>query len=132
MNYLLATTAEQQGGGMGSIIMLVGMYAIIFVALYLIFIRPQGKQRKAQAAMQNALEVGDSVLTTSGFYGVIIDITDDTVIVEFGNNKNCRIPMHPNAIAEVEKAGSAVVKEDAASDKTEEKKEEVKLGKAKK
>jgi hypothetical protein len=43
MNYLLATTAEQQGGGMGSIIMLVGMYAIIFVALYLIFIRPQGK-----------------------------------------------------------------------------------------
>ena len=114
MNYLLATTAEQQGGGMGSIIMLVGMYAIIFVALYLIFIRPQGKQRKAQAAMQDALEVGDSVLTTSGFYGVIIDITDDTVIVEFGNNKNCRIPMQKAAIVESEKPQAA---SDAQSNK---------------
>ena len=39
----------------------------------------------------------------SGFYGVIIDITDDTVIVEFGSNKNCRIPMQKAAIAQVEK-----------------------------
>ena len=37
------------------------------------------------------IAVGDTILTTSGFYGVIIDMTDDTVIVEFGNNKNCRI-----------------------------------------
>ena len=49
------------------------------------------------------LEVGDTVLTTSGFYGVIIDITDDDVIVEFGSNKNCRIPMQKSAIVQVEK-----------------------------
>ncbi len=49
------------------------------------------------------LAVGDSVLTTSGFYGVVIDITDDTVIVEFGNNKNCRIPMQKAAITQLEK-----------------------------
>ena len=54
-------------------------------------------------AMLSSLEIGDSVLTNSGFYGVIIDITDDTVIVEFGNNKNCRIPMQKSAIAQVEK-----------------------------
>ena len=36
---------------------------------------------------------------------------DDTVIVECGNNKNCRIPMHKNAIAEIEKS-------DADSDDT--------------
>ena len=53
------------------------------------------------------LAVGDTVLTTSGFYGTIIDIVDDTVIVEFGNNKNCRIPMQKAAIADVEKAESA-------------------------
>ncbi len=33
-----------------------------------------------------------------------IDITDDTVIVEFGSNKNCRIPMQKSAIAQIEKA----------------------------
>ena len=49
------------------------------------------------------MEVGDSVVTTSGFYGIIIDITDEDVIVEFGNNKNCRIPMQKAAIAQIEK-----------------------------
>ena len=47
-----------------------------------------------------------TALTTSGFYGVIIDITDDDVIVEFGNNKNCRIPMQKAAIAQIEKPGA--------------------------
>ncbi len=51
-----------------------------------------------------SLAVGDTVLTTSGFYGVLIDIADDTVIVEFGSNKNCRIPMQKDAVAAVEKA----------------------------
>ena len=50
-----------------------------------------------------SMEVGDTALTTSGFYGVIIDITDEDVIVEFGNNKNCRIPMQKAAIAQIEK-----------------------------
>ena len=53
------------------------------------------------------LAVGDTVLTTSGFYGVIIDISDDTVIVEFGSNKNCRIPMQRAAISVVEKPENA-------------------------
>ena len=38
--------------------------------------------------MLNDMEVGDAIVTTGGFYGVIIDITDEDVIVEFGNNKN--------------------------------------------
>jgi len=57
--------------------------------------------------MLNSMEVGDSIVTTSGFYGVIIDMTEEDVIVEFGNNKNCRIPMRKQAIAEVEKAEQA-------------------------
>ena len=52
------------------------------------------------------MAIGDYVLTTSGFYGVILDITEDDVIVEFGNNKNCRITMQKKAIAQVEKPAS--------------------------
>ncbi len=37
--------------------------------------------------MLASLAVGDSVVTTSGFYGVVIDLTDEDVIVEFGSNK---------------------------------------------
>ena len=69
-------------------------------------IRPQKKEQKKIAAMLSTLEIGDSVLTNSGFYGTVIDITDDDVIVEFGNNKNCRIPMKKSAITEVDKPES--------------------------
>lgn len=78
---------------------------VIFgVIIYFLMIRPQKKEQKKTAAMLSALAVGDCILTTSGFYGIIIDIQEDTVIVEFGNNKNCRIPMAKSAISQVEKA----------------------------
>lgn len=100
MGILLTEEVPAAGGG---IIMILYM-VIIFAVMYFIMIRPQKKEQKRLAAMLAELEVGDSVLTNSGFYGVIIDITDDTVIIEFGNNKNCRIPMQKSAIAQVEKA----------------------------
>ena len=77
--------------------------AVIFGFMYFIAIRPQKKEKKKQQELLSSIAIGDSVLTTSGFYGVIIDMTDDTVIVEFGNNKNCRIPMQKAAIVQVEK-----------------------------
>lgn len=81
------------------------VYIVVFAALmYFVAVRPQKKQQKKQDAMLASLEAGDSILTTSGFYGVVIDITDEVVIVEFGSNKNCRIPMQKAAIVSVEKA----------------------------
>ena len=98
--YLLAT----EGGGAMSWMILV-MYVVIFGAfMYFVAIRPQKKEQKRVAAMLADMAIGDAVVTTSGFYGIIIDITEEDVIVEFGNNKNCRIPMKKEAIAEVEKA----------------------------
>ena len=81
-------------------------YILFFRALmYFMAIRPQQKEKKKQEALLASVAIGDSVLTTAGFYGVIIDMTEDTVIVEFGNNKNCRIPMQKSAIVQVEKPG---------------------------
>jgi preprotein translocase subunit YajC len=77
--------------------------AVIFGFMYFIAIRPQKKEKKRQQEMFASIAVGDSILTSSGFYGVIIDMTDDTVIVEFGNNKNLRIPMQKSQIAQVVK-----------------------------
>ncbi len=94
-----------QGGG-GSMTLLILVYAAIFGGFWFLFIRPQKKEQKRVQAMLSEMEVGDTVLTTSGFYGVIIDITDDDVIVEFGSNKNCRIPMQKQAIAQVEKSAA--------------------------
>ncbi len=82
---------------------LLAVYAIIIGGMWFLLMRPQKKEQKRLQAMLSTMEVGDTALTTSGFYGVIIDITDDDVIVEFGNNKNCRIPMQKSAIAQIEK-----------------------------
>ena len=81
--------------------------ALLFGMMYFLMLRPQKKEQKRLAAMLNSMEVGDSIVTTGGFYGVVIDMTDEDVIVEFGNNKNCRIPMRKQSIAEVEKADQA-------------------------
>ena len=97
--------ASGQGGTMG-ILPIILMYVAIFGIMYFLLMRPQKKEKKRLAAMIADMEVGDTVLTTSGFYGVVIDISETDVVVEFGNNKNCRIPMQKAAIMQVEKPGA--------------------------
>ncbi|MCI8779635.1 MAG: preprotein translocase subunit YajC [Lachnospiraceae bacterium] len=96
------------GGAAGgtSLITMILLYAVIIGVFWFFAIRPQKKQQKDHDLLIATLEVGDSILTTSGFYGVVIDITDDVVVVEFGNNKNCRIPMKKDNIVEIDKQSS--------------------------
>ena len=84
---------------MNNPIVLILFYVVIIGGFWWLLMRPQ----KRVQLMLSELAVGDTVLTTSGFYGVVIDITDEDVIVEFGSNKNCRIPMQKSAIMQVEK-----------------------------
>ena len=90
---------ETAAAGAGGLIVMVVWMVILFGIMYLL-----KKEQKRLKAMLADMAVGDAVVTTGGFYGIVIDITDDDVIVEFGNNRNCRIPMRKGAIAEVEKA----------------------------
>lgn len=97
---ILLTDGASAVGLIGTIV----IYGVFFFVMWFFLLRPQSKEKKRITAMLASMEIGDCVMTTSGFYGIIIDITDDTVIVEFGNNKNCRIPMDKSAISKVEKA----------------------------
>lgn len=104
---LLEGSGNANAAGAGSTVGMFVSLAIMFVILYFMMIRPQKKDQQRKELMLSEVAVGDTILTTSGFYGTIIDIVEDTVIVEFGNNRNCRIPMQKAAIAEVEKPESA-------------------------
>ena len=95
MGILLTEADAAAGAGGAGLISMLIMYAVVIGAMWFFLMRPQSKEKKRVAAM----------LTTSGFYGVVIDMKDDMVIVEFGSNKNCRIPMEKSAISRVEKAG---------------------------
>jgi len=98
-----ATGAGAQNPAMSWVVM-IAYIAIFGLGIYFLIVKPQKKEQERHKAVLSSMEIGDSVLTTAGFYGTLIDIQDDTVIVEFGNNKNCRIPMQKNAVVEVEKA----------------------------
>ncbi len=95
-------TGAGAGAGVGMLQMIL-VWGLFIAAMYFFMLRPQKKEQKRVSAMLASLEIGDVVVTTSGFYGVLIDITDEDVIVEFGSNRNCRIPMKKAAIQEVEK-----------------------------
>lgn len=90
--------------GGGADLMMILVMVVVLVVFYVFMFRKQSKEQKEHDALVSSVEAGDSIVTSSGFYGVVQDVTDEIVIVEFGNNKNCRIPMKKAHITEVEKA----------------------------
>ncbi|MCR5356524.1 MAG: preprotein translocase subunit YajC [Lachnospiraceae bacterium] len=104
MAILLTGTAQT---GVQQMLPMILWIIVLGGLMYFMFYRPQKKEQAKRDAMLAEVQVGSAVLTTSGFYGIIIDIPDEeTVIVEFGSNKNCRIPMKKAAIQEVERPGA--------------------------
>ena len=58
------------------------MFGLIFVVMYFFMIRPQIKKQKQESAYRLALQKGDSVITIGGIHGKIIDVKNDTFIIE--------------------------------------------------
>ena len=94
-------------GGTTSIYIMVAYIAIFAGLIYFLSVRPNRNRQKKLDAMIASLETGDSILTTSVFYGVVTDIAEDVVVVQFGSDRHCRIPMQKSAIVSVEKASAA-------------------------
>lgn len=93
-----AASQPASGGGAMSGIIMVLYIVVIFGLMYFIAIKPQKKREKELQDMQKELKVGDWIMTSSGFYGKIMEIYDKNVIVEFGLNKGIRIPVAKSEI----------------------------------
>ena len=76
-----ATTAA--GGGASMIIMLVAMFAIF----YFMIIRPENKRKKKTEEMRSSLSVGEEITTIGGITGKIVQITEDTITFETGEDR---------------------------------------------
>ena len=68
-------------GGMASLLPIVMIFAII----YFLIIRPQQKRDQQHKAMLKALKPGDRVMTAGGIYGTLLEVNDDTVLMDLGN-----------------------------------------------
>ena len=79
--------AAPAGGGSGSTWISIGMIALLFGFLYFFMIRPQKKQEKKDAAMRDALQVGDEVTTIGGIIGKVVSIKGETFVLETKKDK---------------------------------------------
>ncbi len=74
------------GNPMGPILAQLVFIGIIFVIFYFLIIKPQQTQRKKHQEFLSNLKKGDKVITASGIWGVITDISDDTVTLKVDTN----------------------------------------------
>ena len=81
--YFLTQQASPMGNG-GMILMLVGMFAL----MYFMTIRPQKKRQKEEQEMRNSVDVGDEITTIGGICGRIVTVKEDKLIIETGSDKN--------------------------------------------
>ena len=83
MTLLLTADATAAGGGMSMIIMLVVMFAIF----YFLIIRPENKRKKKTEEMRGSLSIGDEITTIGGIVGKIVQVTEDTITFETGEDR---------------------------------------------
>lgn len=74
-----ATTGSSQAA---SNLVTIGMLVVMFVVLYFFMIRPQKKKQKAEEKMRNDIQVGDEIMTIGGFYGRVISVKEDSLVIE--------------------------------------------------
>jgi len=92
------TILEEQGpgGGMPMLIMMGGM----FVIMYFFMIRPQMKKAKEAKKFQDSLEVGDKVMTLGGIHGKVVEIGETDVVMAIDQGR-----------LRIEKAGISATKQ---------------------
>lgn len=123
--FATATTdnaAQQPGGGYTFLLMLVALFAV----MYFMVIRPENKKKKEQEALRNSLHKGDKITTIGGIMGKIVDIKDDKIVIETGEDQ-VRMELQKwsvmtNHTAEKEKSKRAAEAQEAAKKAKEEKK----------
>lgn len=88
--------AQGQGGGMGTLLFMVGFFAIF----YFFMIRPQMKKAKEQKKFQEAVKIGDRIMTIGGIHGEVIETDETTVVIKIDQGR-----------MRIEKAALSVTKE---------------------
>jgi preprotein translocase subunit YajC len=65
-----------QAGGLGGALL---PFAMIVAIFYFLILMPMQRRQKKVQEFQDALKVGDKIVTTSGIYGQITRVNDKTV-----------------------------------------------------
>ncbi len=101
--YTLAQAPGQQGGILGSPIMLP---ILMLVVMYFLIFRPQQKRMKEHQALVAGVQVDDHIIMDSGIHGIITSIKDRTVTVKIADN--VKVVVERSKVAAVTKKSDVV------------------------
>lgn len=90
MNIILLQAAEGQGSAQ------LLFFGLIFVVMYFFMIRPQVKKQKKENKFRSELSKGDQVITIGGIHGKIIELKENSVIIE---NYGVKMKIEKSAIS---------------------------------
>lgn len=99
------TLAGTENGGLSMILLLVGF----FLLMWLLMIRPEKKRQKKIEEMRSNVAVGDNIITIGGVMGKVVNVGDDDVTIETGEDR-VRIQFKKSAIGTNESAKAEVNK----------------------
>lgn len=90
LTVLLTAPAGSGEGGQNPLVSLLPLVLIV-VVFYFFMIRPQVKKQKELKRYRSNLSKGDNIVTTGGIYGKVTEVTEQTVMVNIGNNMEIKI-----------------------------------------
>lgn len=66
-------------------------FAIMFLVIFFLFVRPQQRRSQDQQKFREALKKGDSVLTSGGILGTIEGLTERFVTLQISNGVKIKV-----------------------------------------
>lgn len=111
---LLMAPPGEGGGGWQQFIPLI----LIILVFYFFMIRPQVKKQKKQRKFKENISKGDRIVTIGGIHGKIVEMKDDSVVIEVGGGNKLKIE---KAAISMEFTSSAALGGDVSSGKEDDK-----------
>lgn len=63
------------------------MLVVLVAVFYFMIIRPENKRKKAAEQLRNSLKKGDKLTTIGGIVGSIVQVNDDTIVIETSDDR---------------------------------------------
>jgi preprotein translocase subunit YajC len=64
---------------------------LIFAMMYFLMIKPQRRRQKEQQELLEEIRRGEQVITSSGIYGQIESISEDTIVIKLESGATMRV-----------------------------------------
>ncbi|MDR0764365.1 MAG: preprotein translocase subunit YajC [Synergistaceae bacterium] len=86
-----AWAAEADASPQGGVVGMLMPIGLMIVIMYFLIYRPQKKKQQQHDKMIASITRGDTVITAGGFFGKVLDILDDSYILELDAGVKARI-----------------------------------------